>query len=379
MPSPPDRPVLRGLGVGLIAGAVGALVASAVSLPLHSPSDILFNTATVTIAALLAGAASGILWGVSSGKPARLRVFISATAAAFALAVIVVVIVGTRFDRTVSFMTPLAAIVLGITMVLTPLLYAQPFLRWWAGVAALVPALAVGIALAGHGDEQSEHLVLPPQLSKPADVSATATPVPTATIVASPTAATTGQPTASPATATATAAPAGGVAAAYTIGTGSKATFSVKEKLSPGLVTSTAVESTTSLTGTIRPQGQSVITFDLWTLSSDEPRRDRTIRTGIFRNDHIATFTVTTPPEMPDGFARGDTVPGTVSGTLHINGRDVPLTLTGEARLDGNVLNLLGRTSFKWSDFGYSPPNVSGIVSVEDTVNVEILLAARPA
>ena len=58
-----ERPVVRGLAAGLIAGAVGALIASAVSLPLHSPDDVFFNTATVTIAALLAARPLGYCGG----------------------------------------------------------------------------------------------------------------------------------------------------------------------------------------------------------------------------------------------------------------------------------------------------------------------------
>ena len=41
--------------IGLLSGAIAAIVASLLSLPLHSPDDAFFNTASVTIGALLVG------------------------------------------------------------------------------------------------------------------------------------------------------------------------------------------------------------------------------------------------------------------------------------------------------------------------------------
>ena len=56
-----ERPVWA----GLFSGAIAAIVASLVQLPLYAPSDTLFNSATVTAGALVAGLASGVLWKVT--------------------------------------------------------------------------------------------------------------------------------------------------------------------------------------------------------------------------------------------------------------------------------------------------------------------------
>ena len=53
---------VRSLFAGMAAGAVAAVVASLVSLPLRSPDDVFANTASVTVGALLAGLFAGYAW-----------------------------------------------------------------------------------------------------------------------------------------------------------------------------------------------------------------------------------------------------------------------------------------------------------------------------
>ena len=50
-------PLLAGMG----AGAIGAIVASLVSLPLASPDEVIANTLSVTVVSLLIGLAGGAL------------------------------------------------------------------------------------------------------------------------------------------------------------------------------------------------------------------------------------------------------------------------------------------------------------------------------
>ena len=51
----------RPIRTGLLAGSATAVVATLVSLPLHSPTDTLFNSATVTLGALAAALAAGVI------------------------------------------------------------------------------------------------------------------------------------------------------------------------------------------------------------------------------------------------------------------------------------------------------------------------------
>ena len=69
-----------------------------------------------------------------------------------------------QLDRTVSYVVPLGAIVLGTTGVLTPWLAGSGVVGSWRLVLAVVAvAMAVGVGLAGEGDQASGTLELPPR------------------------------------------------------------------------------------------------------------------------------------------------------------------------------------------------------------------------
>jgi polyisoprenoid-binding protein YceI len=136
---------------------------------------------------------------------------------------------------------------------------------------------------------------------------------------------------------------------------------------------------TTALTGEVRLDGQpSVIKVDLHSLSSDQAFRDRYIRNSMFPTSRIATFTVEDAGPVPDGLLGGDQITRTVDGELNIRDLDVPLSFEVDIRIDGDVLQVLGRTTFTWSDLGLTPPRAGPVVSVEDEVRVEVLLQAQP-
>lgn len=167
----------------------------------------------------------------------------------------------------------------------------------------------------------------------------------------------------------------------FLVGEGSEATFTVREKLSRLPLPNDAVVRTSAISGEIHLDGRpSVIQIDLHQLSSDQRLRDRYVRERMFPNDPIASFAVADLGQLPEGFTEGETVTGLITGFLTLRGITVPLSFEVEGRDDGDVLFILGRTSFTWSDFEMRPPNIAGRmqVQVQDEVKVEILLAARP-
>ena len=159
-PSTTSAPV-RG---ALIAGALSAIAAALVSLPLHSPHDALLNSASVTWGVLLLALVSGLVYRRLSLRPNAVRRFAVVMAVGFLIWVAVAFAVGTMLTRMVSFSVPLAAIAFGGIAVLTPLLSRAPFAsRWPVVIVALLVAAAVGIGFAGQGDQQSGRLELPPR------------------------------------------------------------------------------------------------------------------------------------------------------------------------------------------------------------------------
>ena len=165
----------------------------------------------------------------------------------------------------------------------------------------------------------------------------------------------------------------------YVVGEGSKATFTVEEKLASLPLPNDAVVHTTALSGDVNLDGRrSLIKIDLHKLESDQSRRDRYIRERMFPNDPIAVFTLPTSLPLPEGFAEGEEVTTEITGELEIKGVTAPVTFQIEARDDGDVIYIIGRTSFVWEDFGMTAPRVGSFVQVTDEVTVEILIAARP-
>jgi polyisoprenoid-binding protein YceI len=331
----------------LIAAGVGALIACVVSLPLHSPDDVMFNTATLTGGALAAGVLSGLAWSRLVPRQGRNRRFALLLAAVFAVVALAAAAGDTQFDRTLEWVVPVAAIVLGAIAVLTPLLDRRgprPLLA----AAVLVPAAAVGVGLAGQGDAESGRLELPAATGASAGATARFQ------------------------------APADLRGVTFTVGEGSAATFSVNEKLTRLPLPNDAVLRTSTLAGSIRLDGQpSTITVDLLTLSSDQQARDEFVRERLFPDHRLATFTLPDAGQLPERYTPGEVIRRRVQGSLNVRGVDGPLAFDVEARIDGDLLLVLGRTTLRWTDFRLPAPNIGGLVEVAEEIRVEVLLSAR--
>ena len=149
---------------GIIAGSVSAIVAALVSLPLPSPDDVLINSATVVIAALITGAGAGVIWRILSGRRHGVLQFASLWLVALLMTAIFAVAGETQLDRFLAFVLSLAAIVFAITGLMTVLLgRVHSASWWWPAPLAVVAALALGVLLAGQGDQESGSLELPPR------------------------------------------------------------------------------------------------------------------------------------------------------------------------------------------------------------------------
>ena len=153
---------------GLIAGSLAAMVAVLASLPLRSPSDTLFNSASVALAGLLAGAIAGGVWLAvrnSPAPPGRFLVFWSAICLPVAAAVI---IYGrSQLDHFTGFVLPLALLIYGVTGILTVAIPRWlPNLKWWTAGIAVAAALLLGFGLVNQTDQESGELKLPPPGSR---------------------------------------------------------------------------------------------------------------------------------------------------------------------------------------------------------------------
>ena len=96
----------------------------------------------------------------------------------------------------------------------------------------------------------------------------------------------------------------------------------------------------------------------------------------MFQGDSIARLVVDALPPLPKNYAPGEVFEADVTGSLTIDGVERPVTFEIEARLDGDVLFVLGRMQITWDDFEIRPPNTT-TVQVQDEIAAEILIAAR--
>ena len=228
--------------------------------------------------------------------------------------------------------------------------------------AALVLALSAGIACGSSGDEGD----IQPTASAPVDT-------PTSEPAREPTVA----PTEAPAPETRAAGDVEGIT--FAVGEGSEATFTVREELTSVPLPFDAVIRTTALTGDVHMDGRdSVIEIDLQQLRSDNTFRDRYIHSRMFGEHPTGVVTVRGVSDLPNGFAGGETVTGEVEGELQIRGVTVPLTFEVEARDDGDVVFVLGRTTFTWDELQIPKPTARSVVSLDDEVRVEVLLSVTP-
>ena len=398
---------------GLMAGAIAAVIASVVSLPLNSPLDSVFNSATVTVAAIAVGLLAGLLWMWLAAK----ILWYGITLAALLGVVVAVVSLGDRLpglddvlnlDRLASFSIPLAVIIIGGCAILTPLLASMLLkpvfaLLKWAPLIALAIALAVGFGLITQGDSEAIELALP---ERPAATLTALIRTPAPTVVAllattvAPTvvaavAAEIEDQTADPATATPSADPTAAAtdaapttaptptpavaAQTFLIGEGSIVTFTVEEALrSAPAVRFDAVITGAGLSGAAHLDGQpSIINLDLHSLTSDQSNRDRYIRNRMFPDTPEAVFTVDQLPQLPPAFFNGEETAGELNGSLQIGETATPLRFQVTARHDGDVINILAQTTFRWNDLGLAKPSARPVVFLADEVEVQALLIAR--
>ena len=267
-------------------------------------------------------------------------------------------------------------------------LLALAALTAFAACGDATPTPAPTPADAPQAERPSPTATSPAPAGEPAPTRApTATPRPagdpsaTRPAAASPTPTEAAPPTDPPSTPAAFSRSAGEVdGVRFVVGPDSRATFSVDEELARVTVPNyQAVMRTDELSGEVRLDGgDSLITVGLQGMTSDEANRDRYVRSRMFPNQRTAEVAFGDLTPLPDGFADGDETTSEVTGTLRINGMEVPLTFEITARDDGDMVHVLGRSSFTWNDIGEPVPSARIVVSVGDEVRVNVLLALTP-
>ena len=176
------------------------------------------------------------------------------------------------------------------------------------------------------------------------------------------------------------------LAGTWKAGAGSTAGYRVREKLAELPAQSDAVGRTTGVTGSVALESAGSglrvatadLTVDLSTLTSDRTQRDRAIqRRGLqITTFPTAHFVLTQPVALPATATDGQAFTVQATGDLTLHGQTKPETIPIQARLKGTQIDLVGSTTFPMADFGITPPDIGGFVSVEPnaTLEFEVLL-----
>lgn len=170
-------------------------------------------------------------------------------------------------------------------------------------------------------------------------------------------------------------------------GTGPDATiagYRVQEKFAANTVKTTAAGRSTGVTGSVKATTSQVtaasVTVDMTKLKSDQARRDAQIRGRGLQTDQFrtASFVLTSPIELPTiTVGKVFSVPATGKLTLHGVTRQVTITLN--AKREGNTFLVQGSAPIVMADYKIDPPNFGGFVAVDDHGSFEFLLSLQKA
>ena len=268
-------------------------------------------------------------------------------------------------------------------------------------LATLIAGILLAAFLVACAGEPEVPTAAPQPTAEPvpataAPAAATTAPEPTATAAPAPTQAM--APTeamaateATPATATPTEAPtepptaeamSSGAAAVFTLGEGTIARYRVEEELAnTGFFV--AVGETQDVAGSIAFAAdggvlaeESRIAVQAATLRTDSGRRDGYVRNRTLETDTYpeVVFVPTSIDGLPGSIADANgPVEFTITGDLTVKDqtREVTWDATAEFAGDGTASGIAG-VEFTFDDFGMNKPSVAIVLSVDDTIRLEL-------
>jgi polyisoprenoid-binding protein YceI len=156
--------------------------------------------------------------------------------------------------------------------------------------------------------------------------------------------------------------------------------YRVKEQLASIGIETDATGRTTDVTGSMTIAGTTVsdvtVTARLATLASDQDRRDRFIRDNGLQSNQFptATFVLTEPITLAQPPQKGEKVTTDATGDFTLHGITKRVTLPLIGRWDGETVQVVGELPIRFVDYGITPPNIGGFVSVAGDGHMELQL-----
>lgn len=166
----------------------------------------------------------------------------------------------------------------------------------------------------------------------------------------------------------------------------SEAKVTVNEKLanlpapSDAVLTTNAIQGQLFLGADTKPVEGAKIMVDLRTLKSDKTQRDNYIRTNTLKADQfpLAEYVVTGVEGWTGPLKEGQQSTFKLLGTMTIHGVTKPVTFDTTAMMQNGAVMGMATTTFKFQDFGMTPPSVS-IAKATDTIKLDLTIVANKA
>ncbi|MFW2383658.1 MAG: YceI family protein [Acidimicrobiales bacterium] len=231
-------------------------------------------------------------------------------------------------------------------------------------LVAIVVLFVAGFALFTFRDEGPDELVLGERATTTTAGDTTTTEQTTA-------------PSDEPAT---TAAPVvDGIEGTWQLSPDSVAGYRVVEDFASGLSDFEAVGRTSTIDGSLTIAGTQVaaanFSVDVGSIVSDDSRRDRQFHGPIMDASQFPTadFVLTTPIDLGEVPAEGETITADAAGELTLRGVTNSVTFPLSARLVNGEIETLGSIDVLFSDYGIANPS-NNFISVRDEGLVEFSL-----
>jgi polyisoprenoid-binding protein YceI len=160
---------------------------------------------------------------------------------------------------------------------------------------------------------------------------------------------------------------------------GSFVQYRVKEQF-VGALESDATGRTSDVRGSLRIAGPIVsdvrVNAQMDTIESDKQGRDKKMKTDGLQTDLFptASFVLAEPIDLGTPPAKGKKVEANAVGDLTLHGVTRRVTLPLEGRWDGETVQVVGKIPITFADYGITPPNIGGFVTVADKGRMEIQL-----
>jgi polyisoprenoid-binding protein YceI len=170
--------------------------------------------------------------------------------------------------------------------------------------------------------------------------------------------------------------------------TGNAARYRIREQLVGLDLPNDAIGETSGVTGTIAADAkgniivsESRFTVDVSTLKSDKERRDGFVRRRVLETE--ANPTVTFVPKSVKGVSLPLPKSGRRSfeivGDLTVKGKTRPAVWKVDAQFTTDRITGAATTSFTFADYGIEQPRVPVVLSVDETIKLELDFTLVPA